>query len=465
MTPTPDLPTATVPATQDLNEAQAECPNCQAERAGDYCSACGHSFRIDRLTFKVLFAEFARKFLNFEQGLLATIKEMMVDPGGVARRYIQGQRKRYVNPLTYIVFGSALNVIVYRVSGMMERIVDAQLQTVAQDGQDPGTAMMLSTMMEFLVENTLYLTLFAVVPMAFMLRWLLGSNHTRAEMMVMPLYVFGHTALLNVPIVLMVAGLGASTDWLQYSVIGLYLVYFSWAGFGLFKSAAGAVLTVVSVVIGYACMTVVGGIIGIGIGVYSAINMRAEMDRAWTLFTATEAEAVAIVDRLLDDGADPNALSRTAPLHMAVLSRNEEIAYALLDHGADPNLRDDAGYTPTYLALRSEQPALTMRLLEAGTSVDFATDEGKTLLMEALLREDDAAARWLVEHGADVNAQREHRSFTTALMIAADDGNLPMVELLLAQGADPTVTNENGRTALDVADGDDVVAVLQAAMP
>ena len=38
---------------------------------------------------------------------------MTRDPGGFARRYIDGQRRRYVSPPTYLFFGAALTLLTF----------------------------------------------------------------------------------------------------------------------------------------------------------------------------------------------------------------------------------------------------------------------------------------------------------------------------------------------------------------
>lgn len=90
-----------------------------------------------------------------------------------------------------------------------------------------------------------------------------------------------------------------------------------------------------------------------------------------------------VVEYLLEFGADPNlASSEIAPLHAAILHRNDRLVNALLAHGADPNLRLRAwtgtergsrdrwihpslvGASPLWLAARFGTPKM-MRLLIA----------------------------------------------------------------------------------------------------
>jgi ankyrin repeat protein len=55
-------------------------------------------------------------------------------------------------------------------------------------------------------------------------------------------------------------------------------------------------------------------------------------------------------------------------------------------------------------------------------------------------------ARLLIRHGADVNAREANG--ITALMMAADGGNLDLVQALLARGAQVDATTLGGESAL-----------------
>eukprot|EP00465_Bigelowiella_longifila_P012929 CAMPEP_0185259294 /NCGR_PEP_ID=MMETSP1359-20130426/8088_1 /TAXON_ID=552665 /ORGANISM="Bigelowiella longifila, Strain CCMP242" /LENGTH=317 /DNA_ID=CAMNT_0027845147 /DNA_START=141 /DNA_END=1094 /DNA_ORIENTATION=+ len=55
---------------------------------------------------------------------------------------------------------------------------------------------------------------------------------------------------------------------------------------------------------------------------------------------------------------------------------------------------------------------------------------------------------WLLENGANVNARTEDGS--TALALAAYNGDLEMVKMLIERGADPSVKNQQGFNTLDV---------------
>ena len=78
---------------------------------GEYCHQCGQHF-LERLTIRLFVHELVTR-VSIERGLLYTVWDMTRDPGGVIRRYIAGQRRRYVSPVTYLLFGAALMLLTF----------------------------------------------------------------------------------------------------------------------------------------------------------------------------------------------------------------------------------------------------------------------------------------------------------------------------------------------------------------
>jgi ankyrin repeat protein len=152
--------------------------------------------------------------------------------------------------------------------------------------------------------------------------------------------------------------------------------------------------------------------------------------------------------------ADPNGMT---PLLMALTNGQIDVAKFLLEHGADPTRADWWGRQPLWaavdirnLAVRSGAPTN-----ENGIDREAALD----------------VITMLIERGVDVNARvkefppmrryllplasLEWVDFTgqTAFIRAAQAGDVPVMKLLLASGADPKMTTFNGTTALMAAAG------------
>jgi ankyrin repeat protein len=148
------------------------------------------------------------------------------------------------------------------------------------------------------------------------------------------------------------------------------------------------------------------------------------------------------------------------PLLTAVQNRHYRLAAWLLDQGADPNIANNGGWTPLYIAIDN-------RNIEGG---DYPVREPDMDHLDFI--------KLLLNHGANVNARicgvestpkrckgdsTETRTiFTmqwlyedgaTPFLRAAQSGDVTVMKLLLAHGADPKVATANGDTALMVAAG------------
>lgn len=154
---------------------------------------------------------------------------------------------------------------------------------------------------------------------------------------------------------------------------------------------------------------------------------------------------------LLEGGADVNQTTRYgwSPLLAATQNQNYQMARFLIERGADVNLANKGGWTPLYLATDN-------RNIEGG---DYPT---RTADMDSL-----AFIALLLDHGANVNARISESTETrtvftnqwlnedgaTAFLRASQSGDLELMKLLIARGADPKINTRLGVTPLAVAAG------------
>ncbi len=173
-------------------------------------------------------------------------------------------------------------------------------------------------------------------------------------------------------------------------------------------------------------------------------------------------------------------------LHWAIASGQTPAAHLLIDHGADVNHPDSKGRAPLLLAATSADPTVSQFLLENGATVDLfsAAALGEADRLEALLAANPSlshakdvggwtALHWaartgqsmtgrlLLEHGAPVDARDGFGR--TPLWAAAYEGrHLPLVELLLAAGAEAGVKDMFGCGLLAYDVGREIGELLRA---
>ncbi len=86
------------------------CKNCHTNLVSEseFCYTCGGKVIHNRLTFRNLFEHISETFFNYDNKLWRTFIDLFVRPEAVIEPYINGVRKRYVNPISY--FGLALTL-------------------------------------------------------------------------------------------------------------------------------------------------------------------------------------------------------------------------------------------------------------------------------------------------------------------------------------------------------------------
>jgi ankyrin repeat protein len=139
----------------------------------------------------------------------------------------------------------------------------------------------------------------------------------------------------------------------------------------------------------------------------------------------------------------------------------EDIALYLIACGVGLETKAKNGFTPLMLAAENNEAKPLKALLKANVKVDYAKDDGVTALIVAAGNGSADATSILL--GAKANVSAKTKSGWTALMEAVSANSADVVKLLIAAKADPNYSvPDDGETALMVAaeNGNDVLAQL-----
>jgi ankyrin repeat protein len=155
------------------------------------------------------------------------------------------------------------------------------------------------------------------------------------------------------------------------------------------------------------------------------------------LTKAVNAGDLQTVRALIKSGADVNARSGdgSTPLLWAAHNSSDDIAAALIAAKASVDVANDYGITPLLEASRTGDAAMMELLLRAGANPSLAHPEGQTPLLAAARSGSVPGVRLLLARGVDVNAAESYQQ-TTAVMWAAAETHLDIVDLLIEAGAD-----------------------------
>lgn len=82
---------------------EAKCLNCKTPLTGPYCSYCGQKAHIHR-SVRAFFQDFVQGLFNFEGKIWRTLPMLAWRPGEMTRRYIAGERARFISPVALYLF-------------------------------------------------------------------------------------------------------------------------------------------------------------------------------------------------------------------------------------------------------------------------------------------------------------------------------------------------------------------------
>ena len=79
------------------------CANCQTPLTGPHCSQCGQAAHVHR-SLGAFWHDLAHSVLHFEGKIWRTLPMLAWHPGALTRRYIMGERARFVSPMALFLF-------------------------------------------------------------------------------------------------------------------------------------------------------------------------------------------------------------------------------------------------------------------------------------------------------------------------------------------------------------------------
>ena len=180
------------------------------------------------------------------------------------------------------------------------------------------------------------------------------------------------------------------------------------------------------------------------------VNVSDDFSRT-PLHNEAKANCAQAVQRLIESCAKINDADEDGwtPLHLAARLNDVEALAVLLQACADPNVRDSPQRTPLHLVVESADADAIVRILEKNANPTLADHKGWSPLHAAAGNPE--TTMMLLAHKANVNIQEQGLYTPLHIATTRKSWSTTVAKLLLEDGANPTLANGSGDTALHLA--------------
>ena len=104
---------------EDGHTHEKNCLNCGAPLNGPYCAVCGQKAHIHR-SLTGFFQDMVQGLFNFEGKIWRTLPMLAWCPGDLTRRYIAGERARFISPVALYLFSVFMMFAVLNLTGALD---------------------------------------------------------------------------------------------------------------------------------------------------------------------------------------------------------------------------------------------------------------------------------------------------------------------------------------------------------
>lgn len=111
---------------QSIAADGARCRNCGAMLTGAYCAACGQRAQVHR-SLTAFSGDLVASLFNFESRFWRTLPMLAWCPGDLTRRYVEGERARFVSPVALYLFSVFLMFAALSLSGAETVRIDGNI--------------------------------------------------------------------------------------------------------------------------------------------------------------------------------------------------------------------------------------------------------------------------------------------------------------------------------------------------
>lgn len=96
---------------------ERNCLNCETPLHGPHCHNCGQKAHLHR-TIRAFMHDLLHGALHFEGKMWSTLPKLALKPGELTRRYVDGERAKFVSPMALFLFSVFLMFAIFQAVGL-----------------------------------------------------------------------------------------------------------------------------------------------------------------------------------------------------------------------------------------------------------------------------------------------------------------------------------------------------------
>ncbi|OYX23130.1 MAG: hypothetical protein B7Z06_10665 [Flavobacteriales bacterium 32-35-8] len=199
------------------------CKNCHRllTEESQYCNSCGAQVIKNRLTFKNLLEYFTETYLNYDNKFIRTIISLFVKPDEVIDSYINGVRKRYINPVSFLAISLTLSgfYLFFFQDNLKESMDFSGLSNY--EGQEKLNEALSNFVFDY--NSFIY---FSIIPAFAIISWMVFINkkYNFTEHVIIYLYTMSFSSILSIFFTVSII-LIAPKSYMTFS-LGIYFLLF-----------------------------------------------------------------------------------------------------------------------------------------------------------------------------------------------------------------------------------------------
>jgi len=205
------------------------CKNCGSaiEERQNYCSHCGAKIIRNKLTVQYLSGEFFESFWSIDSNKpLLTFIDLFRRPIDVIQGYIEGLRKKYINPYGYFTIALTLTGLYtfINLKYFPEYLDNRGLEV--NNGERDITLEVTTMMMEHM--NLITFLFIPILTLLSRLTFLKNKKYNLAEHLITHLYAYSHISIVFAILILFSFSNQSIFGIINYASIPIYIIYYGY---------------------------------------------------------------------------------------------------------------------------------------------------------------------------------------------------------------------------------------------